>query len=128
MLMSVFCLLTFTTTLFADEAATSSPPVVESVTLRGTHLKVDFATQVGHPYDAALAQQDLHRLWNTGRFDDIRVERETSIIPQTRWLADLQPGDRVIGPALKRLAPQLPADVAIVAVHIQRPRNQPAGV
>ena len=78
MRITVLCLLTFTPALFADEAATSSPPVIESVTLRGTHLKVDFATQVGHPYDAALVQQDLHRLWNTGRFDDIRVEREGS--------------------------------------------------
>src|SRR5229473_4378380 len=78
MLIALFCLLLFTPALFADEAATSGPPVIESVTLRGTHLKVDFATQVGHPYDAALVQQDLHRLWNTGRFDDIRVEREGS--------------------------------------------------
>jgi outer membrane protein insertion porin family len=80
MRISVLCLLTFTHTVFADEAATSSLPVIESVTLRGTQLKVDFATQVGHPYDAALVQQDLHRLWNTGRFDDIRVEREGSEI------------------------------------------------
>src|SRR6266404_5063401 len=72
------CLVTVTSTLFADEAATSASPVIESVTLRGTHLKVDFATQVGHPYDATLVRQDLHRLWNTGRFDDIRVEREGS--------------------------------------------------
>src|SRR5437016_780079 len=76
----VLCLLTFSHAVFADEAATSSLPIIESVTLCGTRLKVDFATQVGHPYDAALVQQDLRRLWNTGRFDDIRVEREGSEI------------------------------------------------
>ncbi|HEY6392973.1 MAG TPA: POTRA domain-containing protein [Bryobacteraceae bacterium] len=73
--------LLFTNSIFAEDAATSGAPSIESVTLRGTQLKVDFATQVGHPYDAAAIQQDLHRLWNTGRFDDIRVEREeTSIV------------------------------------------------
>src|SRR5882762_3428632 len=69
------------TSLFAEDATTSSVPLIESVTLRGTQLKVDFATQVGHPYDASAIHQDLHRLWNTGRFDDIRVEKnETAIV------------------------------------------------
>jgi tRNA threonylcarbamoyladenosine biosynthesis protein TsaB len=42
---------------------------------------------------------------------DVRVERETCIIPQDQWLTTLRSGDRVIGPALKRLAPGLPAGV-----------------
>jgi outer membrane protein insertion porin family len=73
--------LLFTASIFAEDATTSVAPLIESVTLRGTQLKVDFATQVGHPYDAAAVAQDLHRLWNTGRFDDIRVEKnETAIV------------------------------------------------
>jgi hypothetical protein len=70
----------FTITLFAEDATTSSALLIESVTLQGTQLKVDFATQVGHPYDAAAIDQDLHRLWNTGRFDDIRVEKSKTAI------------------------------------------------
>jgi len=42
---------------------------------------------------------------------DIRVERDATIIPQDRWLAELRLGDRVIGTALKRLASRLPADI-----------------
>src|SRR5205085_7876230 len=52
---------------------------------------------------------------------DTRAEYETSIISQTRWLTDLQPGDRLIGPALKRLASELPADVAILPEEIWQP-------
>jgi tRNA threonylcarbamoyladenosine biosynthesis protein TsaB len=44
-------------------------------------------------------------------YHDIRVERETCIIPQDQWLTALQSDDRVIGPALKRLASRLPAGV-----------------
>jgi len=80
MRITVFCFLLFTTSIFAEDATTSSAPLIESVSLRGTQLKVDFATQVGQPYDAAAIQQDLHRLWNTGRFDDIRVEKNESAI------------------------------------------------
>ncbi len=80
MRITVLCSLLIVPALFAEEAVTSAPSVIESVTLRGTQLKVDFATQVGHPYDAATIQQDLHRLWNTGRFDDIRVERQGAAI------------------------------------------------
>jgi len=70
----------FTNSIFAEDAATSGAPLIESVTLRGTQLKVDFATQVGHPYDAVAIQQDLRRLWSTGRFDDIRVEKDEAAI------------------------------------------------
>jgi hypothetical protein len=67
----VICYVLFNIILFGDEL-----PLIQFVALRGTLLKVDFATQVGHPYDEAAVQQDLHRLWNTGRFDDIRVEKK----------------------------------------------------
>lgn len=42
---------------------------------------------------------------------DICVERGTCIISQDHWLAGLQSGDRVIGPALKRLASRLPSGI-----------------
>jgi tRNA threonylcarbamoyladenosine biosynthesis protein TsaB len=41
----------------------------------------------------------------------IRIELETCIMPQDRWLTVLTPGDSVIGPALKRLASRLPTGV-----------------
>ena len=55
-------------------SAESAPPIIKSVTLRGTLLKVNLATQVGQPYDAGAIDHDVHQLWNTGRFGDIRVE------------------------------------------------------
>jgi outer membrane protein insertion porin family len=55
-------------------SAESAPPIVKSVRLRGTLLKVNLATQVGQPYDADAVARDVHQLWNTGRFGDIRVE------------------------------------------------------
>jgi tRNA threonylcarbamoyladenosine biosynthesis protein TsaB len=42
---------------------------------------------------------------------EIRIQCETCIMPQDQWLTALQSGDRVIGPALKRLASRLPPGV-----------------
>jgi tRNA threonylcarbamoyladenosine biosynthesis protein TsaB len=52
---------------------------------------------------------------------DLHIERETAIVPQDRWLADLQPGDRVIGPALRRLASRLPAGVDMLPEEYWQP-------
>lgn len=54
----------------------SAPVMVRRVAIRGTLLKVDLSTQVGQPYDARVVEQDLRKLWSTGRFEDIRVEQE----------------------------------------------------
>jgi hypothetical protein len=54
--------------------AEDSPPTVASVTVPGTGLHVNLATQVGHPYDARTIAKDVRYLWSLGRFDDIRVE------------------------------------------------------
>jgi hypothetical protein len=54
-------------------SAESEAPVVKSVILRGTLLKVALATQVGQQYNADTIDRDVHRLWSTGRFGDIRV-------------------------------------------------------
>ena len=50
-------------------------PLIRAVNLLGTSLHVDLATQVGQPYDTAAIAKDVRRLWNTGRFSDVRVER-----------------------------------------------------
>jgi Surface antigen variable number repeat len=55
-------------------SAESAPPIIKSVTVRGTLLKVNLATQVGQPYNADTIDRDVHQLWNTGRFGDIRVQ------------------------------------------------------
>jgi len=55
-------------------SAESVPPLIKSVTLRGTLLKVNLTTQVGQPFDADAIDKDVHQLWSTGRFGDIRVE------------------------------------------------------
>jgi hypothetical protein len=55
-------------------SAESAPPVIKSVTLRGTLLKVNLTTQVGQPFNADAIDHDVHQLWSTGRFGDIRVE------------------------------------------------------
>jgi tRNA threonylcarbamoyladenosine biosynthesis protein TsaB len=51
----------------------------------------------------------------------IQEELATAIIPQDRWLAELQPGDHVVGPALKRLATRLPAGVEMLAEEYWQP-------
>ncbi|MBI1790965.1 MAG: hypothetical protein HYR60_25835 [Acidobacteria bacterium] len=43
-------------------------------------LPVNLATQAGQPYDARLAEQDLRRMWRTGRFEDIRVETDGNTV------------------------------------------------
>jgi outer membrane protein insertion porin family len=53
---------------------TSDSLVIKSVRVLGTKSAVDLKTQVGQNFDATTIQDDVHRLWATGRFDDIRVE------------------------------------------------------
>lgn len=66
----VLSILIFSTLVSADSTA----PIIRSVTLHGTLLKVNLSTQVGQPYDADAIARDVHQLWSTGRFGDIRVE------------------------------------------------------
>src|SRR3984957_7591646 len=53
---------------------TSDSLVIKSVRVIGTKSAVELKTQVGQNFDATTIQSDVHRLWATGRFDDIRVE------------------------------------------------------
>jgi hypothetical protein len=48
--------------------------LIHSVSVPGTTLDVNLATQVGAPYDAAVIDRDVRTLWRLGRFHDIRVE------------------------------------------------------
>ncbi len=48
--------------------------VVTSVDIRGGYADVNFATQVGQPLNTDKINEDVRQLWNTGRFEDIRVE------------------------------------------------------
>lgn len=58
---------------------------------------------------------------------DIRAECDASIVSQDRWLADLQPGDRVTGPALIRLAPRLPTGIVAVPEGLWQPMAAAVG-
>ena len=52
----------------------SSSLIIKSVRVVGTSAAVELKTQVGQVFDASTIQSDVHSLWSTGRFDDIRVE------------------------------------------------------
>jgi outer membrane protein assembly factor BamA len=67
-----------------------SMPLIKSVTVPGSAPNVRLVTQVGQPYDAAVIGEDVHRLWRTGRFADIRVEAQPDV-DGTRILFDLAP-------------------------------------
>ncbi len=67
------CIVVFFLLCSGIVSAELAPSVVKSVTLRGTLLKVNLTTQVGQPYNADTIDRDVHRLWSTGRFGDIRV-------------------------------------------------------
>jgi len=58
---------------------------------------------------------------------DIRTTTETAIIPQDRWLANLQPGDFVTGPPLKRLASKLPDGIIVEPEGIWQPMAEAVG-
>jgi outer membrane protein assembly factor BamA len=54
--------------------AIEAPPTVASVTVVGSQVPVNLTTQAGRPFNAGFVAHDVHELWATGRFDDIRVE------------------------------------------------------
>jgi tRNA threonylcarbamoyladenosine biosynthesis protein TsaB len=57
----------------------------------------------------------------------IRTEHETCIIAQDAWLTSLRPGDRVSGPALKRLASRLPMGIDMVREELWQPTAAAVG-
>jgi outer membrane protein assembly factor BamA len=65
------------TAAFAEgpiEPVESTSLIIKAIRVVGTSSGVDLKTQVGQVFDASTIQSDVHRLWATGRFDDIRVE------------------------------------------------------
>lgn len=65
-----------------EPPAGKAEDVVESIEFRGARrvpqdtLKALIFTKKGDQYDEAALHRDFMALWNTGRFDDIRLERE----------------------------------------------------
>lgn len=49
--------------------------VIRSITAKGTKLPVTLEIHEGDAYDPAAVQREVKRLWKTGGFDDIRVEK-----------------------------------------------------
>ncbi len=62
--------------------AAMGPNIIEEVQFRGQHkvpqdtLKGLIYTKKGDVYDEEAIHRDFIALWNTGRFDDLRIERE----------------------------------------------------
>jgi outer membrane protein insertion porin family len=69
----------------------AAPPenVIESIEFRGSRrvpqdtLRALILTKKGDPYDEEKVRRDFVVLWNSGRFDDLRLEREPG---QTGWI------------------------------------------
>jgi tRNA threonylcarbamoyladenosine biosynthesis protein TsaB len=57
----------------------------------------------------------------------VRTVRETFIVGQDAWLADLETGDRVLGPALKRLVSRLPNGVEMLPEPLWQPTAAAVG-
>jgi outer membrane protein insertion porin family len=49
--------------------------LLESVEIDGTQRHLGLSTRAGAPHDAGMVNRDVHRLWLTGWFEDIVVER-----------------------------------------------------
>jgi tRNA threonylcarbamoyladenosine biosynthesis protein TsaB len=56
-----------------------------------------------------------------------RRRSETTIVSQEKWLAELQAGDRVTGPALPRVAARLPAEVLALPDELWQPTAAAVG-
>src|SRR6059036_1186493 len=76
----------------APETATPEKPqedVIEAIEFRGARrvpqdtLRALIFTKKGDKYDEEALHRDFMALWNTGRFDDIRMER---VVGKTGWI------------------------------------------
>ena len=73
-------------------AALFASTLVRSVSVPGTNLQVNLATQVGALYNPDAIGRDVRYLWSLGRFEDIRVEtveREEGI--DVRFVVVIEP-------------------------------------
>lgn len=53
---------------------------------------------------------------------------DAKLLPAAQWLAELPPGTRVSGPVLRKLGPQVPPQVSLVAAEYWRPRAATVGL
>ena len=60
----------------ASEASATSHPLVHTVTVHGTQRPLQLETKAGDPLETNRVTRDVKRLWATGWFDDIRVEKK----------------------------------------------------
>jgi outer membrane protein assembly factor BamA len=58
-----------------SEASVNTHPLVQIVTVQGTKRPLQLETKVGAPLEISRVSRDVKRLWATGWFDDIRVEK-----------------------------------------------------
>ncbi len=73
------------------EGQPDAPPenVVEAIEFRGSRrvpqdtLRAQIGTRKGDRYDEEVLRRDFLTLWNTGKFDDIKLEREAG---KTGWI------------------------------------------
>jgi outer membrane protein insertion porin family len=65
------------------QAARLASNVIEAIEFRGARripadiLSTMLLSKVGDVYDEATVRRDFTTLWNTGRFDDVQVSKET---------------------------------------------------
>ena len=69
--------LLFAMCLVYQAQANGQPCVIQRVAVTGTARPLQLETRVGELLESSRAARDVKRLWATGWFDDIRVERES---------------------------------------------------
>ena len=73
-------ILVFSAGILAAAPLGAQQPVVRAVRVEGTLRPVTLRTQAGQPLDPQTVSRDLHTLWQTGWFADIRVERIERVV------------------------------------------------
>ena len=70
--------------LLAGTCAAQQNDVVAEIVIQGNRripadtIRARMFTRAGDVYDQAALERDFNSLWNTGYFDDLRIEREPS--------------------------------------------------
>jgi outer membrane protein insertion porin family len=108
---------------------TSDSLVIKSVRVLGTKSAVDLKTQVGQIFDASTIQSDVHHLWATGRFDDIRVESKpaeagTDVIFNVVEMPQLQLHQLRVEPSTFGLQMSLPEGTPMSRLRAHQIANQ----
>jgi outer membrane protein insertion porin family len=114
----------FLLVIACNSVKAAAVPMVASVLLRGTNQSVKLETQAGRPYDTSAIAHDVRRLWSTGRFNDVRVDKdETPAGPRIIFNVVEQPRLRlhqvVVEPSTREVKMSLPegAPISPLAAH-----------